>query len=189
MREPLLTDRLILRDITEADAAVLFELDSDPEVIRYIGPPRASDVAGYRDRIRTIHLPLQAHPWHGVRTVSERASGAFLGCVFVRPSPASRFARDTGWVRPDEVEIGYHYRPSAWGHGIATEAAMPLVRIALADPETAGVVACVLASNAGSLRVLEKLGLKRVGEVMPQTNESMEQALVLLALCKSQPMP
>jgi RimJ/RimL family protein N-acetyltransferase len=30
MREPHLTDRLILRDITEADAELLFELDGDP---------------------------------------------------------------------------------------------------------------------------------------------------------------
>jgi len=34
------------------------------------------------------------------------------------------------------------------------------------------VVACALAGNAGSLRVLEKLGLERVGEVMlPETSE------------------
>jgi RimJ/RimL family protein N-acetyltransferase len=49
MREPLLTDRLILRDITDADAELLFDLDSDPEVMRYIGPQPAADVAGYRE--------------------------------------------------------------------------------------------------------------------------------------------
>jgi RimJ/RimL family protein N-acetyltransferase len=38
MREPILTDRLILRDITVADAELLFALDADPEVMRYIGP-------------------------------------------------------------------------------------------------------------------------------------------------------
>jgi RimJ/RimL family protein N-acetyltransferase len=34
MREPLLTNRLILRDITEADTEPLFDLYSDPEVMR-----------------------------------------------------------------------------------------------------------------------------------------------------------
>jgi RimJ/RimL family protein N-acetyltransferase len=34
MRTDLLTDRLILRDIVEADAQLLFDLDSDPEVLR-----------------------------------------------------------------------------------------------------------------------------------------------------------
>jgi RimJ/RimL family protein N-acetyltransferase len=68
--------------------------------------------------------------------------------------------------------LTHRYRRSAWGRGLATEAAAPLVRIGLADPATTAVVACALAGNAGSLRVLEKLGLERVGEVMlAETNE------------------
>src|SRR5262245_43633823 len=118
MREPLLTDRLILRDITEADAELLFDLDSDPEVMRHIGPRAAPDLASYRERTRTVYVPQQAHPWHGVRIVLDRATGEFLGWVFVRPAPASRDARDLGWIRPDEVEVGYRYRRSAWGRGV-----------------------------------------------------------------------
>ena len=172
MREPLLTNRLILRDTTEADAELLFDLDSDAEVMRYIGRRPAPDVAGYRERTRTVYVAWQAHPWHGVRIVLERATGEFLGWVFVRPAAASRDAPALGWTGPDEVEVGYRYRRSAWGRGVATEAATPLVHIALADPATTAVVACALASNAGSLRVLEKLGLECVAEVMlPGTNE------------------
>jgi RimJ/RimL family protein N-acetyltransferase len=185
MREPLLTDRLLLRDITETDAELLFELDSDPEVLRYIGPRWPINVEGYYERTRTVYMLWQAHPWHGVRIVLDRASGEFLGWVFVRPATASRFARDIGWTRPDEVEVGYRYRRSAWGRGIATEAATPLVRIALADPATTTVVACASAGNAASLRVLEKLGLERVGEVMlPETDEPT----VKLARVKAQPI-
>jgi RimJ/RimL family protein N-acetyltransferase len=170
MRAPLLTDRLLLRDITEADAEMLFDLDSDPEVMRHIGPRPAPDVASYRERTRTVYVPQQAHPWHGVRIVLDRTGGGFLGWVFIRPATGARFARQLGWTRPDEVEVGYRYRRSAWGRGVATEAATPLVRIALADPDTTAVVACALAGNAGSLRVLEKLGLERVGEVLlPET--------------------
>jgi RimJ/RimL family protein N-acetyltransferase len=172
MREPLLTDRLVLRDITEAHAELLFDLDADPEVMRYIGPRPAPDVAGYRDRTRTVYMPLQAHLWHGVRIVLDRATGEFLGWVFARPATDSKFARELGWTRPDEVEVGYRYRRSAWGRGVATEAAAPLVGIAFADPATTAVVACALAGNAGSLRVLEKLSLQRVGEVkLSETNE------------------
>jgi [ribosomal protein S5]-alanine N-acetyltransferase len=172
MRERLLTDRLILRDITEADAELLFDLDSDPEVMRYIGPRPALDVAPYRERIRAVSMPFQAHPWHGVRIVLDRTTSEFLGWVFARPATDSKFAREIGWTRPDEVEVGYRYRRSAWGQGLATEAAMPLVRIALTDQATTAVVACALAGNVGSLRVLEKLGLERVGEViLSETNE------------------
>jgi RimJ/RimL family protein N-acetyltransferase len=101
------------------------------------------------------------------------ARGEFLEWVFVRPATAFKYAREIGWTRPDQVEVGYRYRRSAWGRGVATEAATPLVRITLADPPTTAVVACALAGNAGSLRVLEKLGLGHVGEVMlPETTES-----------------
>jgi RimJ/RimL family protein N-acetyltransferase len=173
MREPLLTDRLVLRDITEADAELLFDLDADPEVMRYI-PWRPPDVAWYRDRIRTVHLPQQSHPWHGVRIVLDRANGEFLGWVFIRPATESKSASELGWTRPGEEEIGYRFRRSAWGRGIATEAATLLLQIALADPATTAVVACALADNAGSLRVLEKLGLQPVGEViLTETSEHL----------------
>ena len=174
MREPLLTDRLILRDITEADAELLFELDSDREVMRYIGPRPADEVESYRDRTREVYVPYQAHPWHGLRIVLDRASGEFLGWVFARPATASKNAREMGWTRPDEVEVGYRFRRSAWGRGVATEASMPLVQIALEDPETTAIVACALEGNAASLRVLHKLGLERVGEVrLPETNQPL----------------
>jgi RimJ/RimL family protein N-acetyltransferase len=140
--------------------------------MRYIGRRPAPDVASYRERTRTVYVPIQAHPWHGIRIVLERASGEFLGWVFVRPATGFLYAGAIGWTRPDEVEVGYRYRRSAWGRGVATEAATPLVQIALADPATTAVVACALAGNVGSLRVLEKLGLERVGEVMlPETSE------------------
>ena len=52
------------------------------------------------------------------------------------------------------------------GHGVATEAARLLEGIALTDQATTAGVACAVAENKASLRVLEKLGLARVGEVM-----------------------
>src|SRR5262245_19338889 len=128
MREQILTARLILRDITETDAELLFELDSDPEVLRYIGPQPALDLTSYRDRTRTVYIPLQLHPWHGVRIVLDRISGEFLGWVFIRPATGSISAREIGWTRPEEVEVGFRYRRSTWGRGIATEAAAPLVQ-------------------------------------------------------------
>ena len=172
MRDPLQTARLVLRDVTEADAELLLELDSDPEVMRYISSAPPPELASYRDRIRTVFLPRQAHPWHGIRIVLDRLSGEFLGWVFARPACDSTLARHLGWTRPDEIEIGYRYRRAAWGRGLATEAAMPLMATALDDPATTTVVACAHARNTASLRVLEKLGLVRVGEVvLPDANE------------------
>jgi RimJ/RimL family protein N-acetyltransferase len=165
MRPLILTERLILRDIVEEDAALLVELDSDPEVMRFIGTTLL-DLASYRERIRTTFVLWQAHPWKGIRIVLDRTTGAFLGWVFIRDAAASKVAGELGWTRPDEVEVGFRYRRAAWGRGIATEAARPLLEAALADPDIAAVVGCASAGNIGSLNVLAKLGLDRVGEVV-----------------------
>lgn len=170
MREPIRTERLVLRDITEADAELLFELDSDPDVMRFVSARPAVGVEAYRERTRNVYLPLQAHAWFGIYLVFERA--AFLGWAFVRPAPGHLFARELSWTREDEIEIGYRLRREVWGRGIATEAAAPLVEIALADPATASVVACTRIDNLASLRVLEKLELERTGEaVLPGVPE------------------
>jgi RimJ/RimL family protein N-acetyltransferase len=131
-------------------------------------------VGWYRERIQTVNLPLQVHPWHGVRIVLDRANGEFLGWVFVRPATASKNAQELDWTRLGEEEIGFRFLRSKWGRGFATEAARPLVQIALADLATTAIVACAQVDNIRSLRVLEKLGLQRTGEVsQPEASEPM----------------
>lgn len=184
MREPVLTERLLLRDCTEADAPLLFALDHHPEVMRAVGPPPADDLAWYRDRIRSVYVPYHAHPWRGVRLVFCRRSDRFLGWVFVRPATASRDAEAFGWNDPHDEEIGYRYLPEAWGRGVATEAARPLVQRALTAPETRAIVAAARIGNHRSLRVLEKLGLERTGTV---TVADVEDPVVTLALAAGAP--
>jgi RimJ/RimL family protein N-acetyltransferase len=157
------TDRLALRRFTEADAELLFELDSDPEVMRYIGPYALPDVAAYRDRIRSVWLPRYAHPPQAFLAAVEKPNGAFVGWFFLRQAPDYKFAAEVGWTRTSDLELGYRLRRAAWGRGLATEAATALVRTALADPEVTGVVAAALVPNRASWRVMEKVGMSRVG--------------------------
>jgi RimJ/RimL family protein N-acetyltransferase len=158
------TDRLVLRRFTDtdADAELAFELDSDPEVMRYIGPFGAPDVAAYRERIRTVWLPQDTAPARGVRAAIEKATGAFVGWIFLRPAPLYKFAAEAGWTRPSDLELGYRLRRAAWGRGLATEAAALLVTLALADPTVTAVVAAALVTNRASWRVMEKVGMAHV---------------------------
>jgi RimJ/RimL family protein N-acetyltransferase len=159
------TDRLALRRFTEADAGLLFELDSDPEVMRYVGPYRLDSVEAYREKIRTRFLPAYArHPARGVFAAEDRATGTFVGWFALRPATEYLFAAEAGWTRDTDLELGYRLRRAAWGRGLATEGARALVRLALADPDVTCVVACALATNRSSVRVLEKCGLVRVRE-------------------------
>jgi RimJ/RimL family protein N-acetyltransferase len=161
------TERLRLRGFTDtdADARLLFELDSDPEVMRFIGPFGLPTVEAARERIRAVWLPYYAsRPARGFWAVFEKATDQFLGWCFLRPATDYKFAAEAGWARATDLELGYRYRRAAWGRGFATEAATELVRLALADPVVTCVVAAALVPNRGSTRVMEKVGMACVRE-------------------------
>ena len=164
MKIRLETPRLILREFTEADAGELFALDSDPEVMRYIGPYQLADVEAYRTLIRTNTIAYYArHPGYGVWATVEKAGGAFLGWFLLRPALDYRFATEAGF-RAGDVELGYRFRRAAWGKGYATEGARALVREAFTALGAACVVAAALVGNRASTRVMEKAGLRRAAE-------------------------
>ena len=82
-------------------------------------------------------------------------------------SPTRVVVGDVGFhSRPDDagtVEIGYGVLPGYRRRGYATEAARALVAWALDQPGVGRVVAECEADNAGSIRILEKLGMRRTG--------------------------
>jgi RimJ/RimL family protein N-acetyltransferase len=155
------TSRLSLRRITEADARLLFDLDSDPEVTRFTGPTLAT-IEEYAAKISNEFLRYDVHPVAGIFLAE--SAGEFLGWFLLRPGPDYRFASLTGWDRPSDIELGYRLKRHAWGKGIATEGSAALVARAFAEPSVTGVVAHALVANRGSTRVMEKVGLTRVRE-------------------------
>jgi RimJ/RimL family protein N-acetyltransferase len=181
---PLVTDRLRLRGFTDsdADAELLFELDSDPEVMRFIGPFRGPTVESYRERIRTVWLPYYApYSTRGFWALHRRDDDRFVGWCFLRPATDYKFAAEAGWTRPSDLELGYRLCRAAWGRGLATEAAGLLVRRALAEPSITCIVAAALVANRGSTRVMEKIGLVRVREfAIP----GYDDPSVMYALCR-----
>jgi [ribosomal protein S5]-alanine N-acetyltransferase len=164
MRVCLETERLLLREFIEEDAPLLFALDGDPEVMRYIRAPQLPDVDAYRRRIRERFLRYYAagRGW-GLWPAVEKATGEFLGWFCLRPALDYLFAAEAG-LQEGELELGYRLRRAAWGKGYATEGSRALVRKAFADPTVSGVVACALVGNVASTRVMQKAGLRRERE-------------------------
>jgi ribosomal-protein-alanine N-acetyltransferase len=62
-----------------------------------------------------------------------------------------------------QVVLGYSMYPASQGKGFATEAARAVMAWAFEHPEVATVRATVPTWNATSIRVAEKLGMRRVG--------------------------
>jgi RimJ/RimL family protein N-acetyltransferase len=158
------TDRLLLRRFTEDDAPLLFALDRDPEVMRYVGPYGLPDKAAYRERIRTYFCPYYLlGPRYGFWPAEEKTTGGFVGWFHLRPAPDYRFAREAGF-RPGDYDIGFRLVRAAWGKGYATEVARALVGRGFDDPAVEAIVAVALVANTASCRVLEKAGLRRGSE-------------------------
>lgn len=164
MHVHLETPRLVIRQFTPDDAPSLYELDSDPAVVRYVGGRSCSDVEAYRDRISTIYAGYYGrYASLGVWAVIERVSGEFLGWVCLRPAHDYRYAAEAQFAA-DEAELGYRLRQSAWGRGYATEASQAVIARGWDTEPIAAVVSSALRDNRASWRVMEKCGLRFVRE-------------------------
>jgi RimJ/RimL family protein N-acetyltransferase len=162
MRVFLETDRLTLRRFTEADEGNLFELNSDPEVMRFLtgGKPTS------RDDVRTAIIPVflgyyERFEGFGFWAAVETATGQFLGWFHFRP-PLGGKGIPAGWDEDGVAELGYRLRRSAWGKGYATEGSRALIGKGFTEFGVRRVVAETMAGNGGSRRVLEKSGLIQV---------------------------
>lgn len=104
------TARLVLRRFTEADVDRLVDLDSDPEVMRYLsgGPSAPRDVI-QRDILPWVLGSYHRFPGFGVWAAIEKASGDFLGWFSFKP-------RDDDCRK--DVELGYRLRRAVWGQGV-----------------------------------------------------------------------
>jgi RimJ/RimL family protein N-acetyltransferase len=150
----LQTERLILRRFTDADVDLLVELDSDPEVMRFL----TGGIPTPRDEIEREVLPsfldhYRRFPGFGFWAAVEKSTGEFLGWFHLRPPKGGG---------PDEAELGYRLRRSAWGKGYATEGSVALIRKAFAELAVRRVVSFTMAVNRASRRVMEKAGLVHV---------------------------
>lgn len=158
------TERLRIRQFTEDDAPPLLELDSDPEVMRFVGPYQLPNVEAYRDYIRSRYLPeYERSPGWGVWAAVEKSSGKFLGKFILHPAEHdTTYGQDAGF-QADDIELGFRFRRDCWGRGFATEGSRALIRLAFCQNKAKRIVAAVLDGNVASVRVLEKVGLKLVG--------------------------
>jgi RimJ/RimL family protein N-acetyltransferase len=144
------TARLRLRRFVAADLDRLVELDSDPEVMRYITYGAATPRERYATEILPRWLALyESWPLLGYWAAELHDGGEFVGWFHLRPD---RF--DAG-----EQELGYRLRRPAWGRGYATEGGRALVAHGFERVGAAKISARTLRANRGSRRVMEKCGL------------------------------
>ena len=143
------TERLVLRRLAIDDAEFIVELLNQPSFLRYIGD---KEVRNNADAVRYIQDgPLASYErfGFGLYLVELKETGVPMGiCGLLK--------RDS---LPD-VDVGFAFLPSYWSQGYAFEAAAAVMTYGRDVLGLRRIVAITSPDNEGSIRLLEKLGLR-----------------------------
>lgn len=151
----LATERFYLRQFGPGDARLLFELDSDPEVMRFITKGKPTPLAKIENEILPRVLGYyQKSSTQGVWAACLAAGDEFIGWFHLRPDK----------ITPEEMELGYRLKRSAWGRGLATEGSRALIQAGFRRWGCSKISARTLVGNLASQRVMAKAGLVYEGD-------------------------
>jgi len=146
------TERLILREILPKDVDGLFELDSDPEVHRYLGNKPVTD----KDQIvDVINFIRQQYIDNGIGrwAIIDKKTNDFIGWTGLK------FVTDLTNNHKNYYDLGYRLIKRYWGQGIATETAIASLQYVFDKLDASEVYAMADCENDGSNKILNKIGL------------------------------
>jgi ribosomal-protein-alanine N-acetyltransferase len=150
----LATERLRLRPFEPGDEGALAAQWNDAEVNRYLfdGEPVSAEA---------VHAQIEGsrrcfeEKGFGLFVVMPREGGAPVGFAGLRP-----------FGDPQRVELLYALLPEWWGRGLATEAGRAVLRWAFGTVGLDEVWAGADPPNVSSFRVMERLGMRYVEDVV-----------------------
>jgi len=128
--ENLITKRLLLKPLTVKDAREIYELNKDPEVIKYTGD------------FSFAHI-LEAR--YGVFLTE---NNTFLGWCGLK------YHEESG-----ETDLGYRFKKSFWGNGFGTRAATIALKDGFERLHLKRIYAEAYSENKESIRIMEKIGM------------------------------
>lgn len=150
--------RLSYKFMTKQDGKLLFDLDQDPEVMRFINGGKPSSM----DTINNVFIPRmesyadQQKGW-GLWQVNITESDEYIGWILVRPM---NFFSDSPEFT--NLELGWRFFQSSWGKGYASEAALHIKNALAKNKALTHFSAIAEEDNLGSIAVMKKIGMSFV---------------------------
>lgn len=140
------TKRLLLRKFQAKDAASLYLLNSDPEVLRYTGDQPFVDEGEALEFIQnySAYQDQKVGRWAVLAKIDQR----FLGWAGLK-------LHSDGMI-----DIGFRFLRKEWGQGFATEAAKACLQYGFQELHLTEVLGRVLPNNKASIHILKKLGMQ-----------------------------
>ncbi|GAA3645044.1 GNAT family N-acetyltransferase [Flavivirga jejuensis] len=147
------TERLILRELRMSDLDGMFELDSDPEVHRYLGN---KPVKIKEESQKIIESVISQYNQHNIGrwAAIEKSSGDFIGWSGLKLN-----TEDTMNGYSNFIDIGYRLIPRYWGKGYATESSFAALNYAFNSMKLKTVYGITEKENQASHNILLKVGL------------------------------
>ncbi len=144
--------------MSQEDAQILWQLDQDPEVMRFINGGKPNSI----ETINEVFIPrmlayMDTEKGWGIWQVCDKTSKEYLGWVLARPMD---FFTDNPTF--DDIELGWRFFKKAWGKGYATEAAIAIKDAVASQTDIQYVSALAIADNIGSIGVMKKMGMNFV---------------------------
>jgi len=146
------TAALSLRQPRDTDAGDLRRLLLDPRIQAWLAPPPLEPLSA-SDVDNLLQRDIQHWRTHGFGPWLVHERGAFRARIGLRRSEVL-----------NAVELAWAVTPESWGRGIATRTARAALELA-AERSLGQVVAFTTPGNHASLRVMERLGMRRQGEI------------------------
>ncbi|TLU65155.1 GNAT family N-acetyltransferase [Thalassotalea litorea] len=152
------TTRLSFLFMSGDDKQLLFELDQNPAVMKYVnkGKPTTWEQIETRFIPRLNAYRNLAKGW-GLWQVNLSDTDEFIGWILVRPANFFSEQRDD-----QNLELGWRFKQEFWGKGYATEAAQAVMDALSTQPDVKKFSALAVPENEGSIRIMEKLGMEYV---------------------------
>ena len=163
MKTSIETERLILRNLESKDAQGMFELDSDPEVLIYLGNNPLTSINQSKEIIKNVHKQYQKNGL-GRWAIIEKDTNEFIGWSGLKYEEKVR--KEFSYY-----DLGYRLKKKYWGKGIATETALISLDYGFNHLGLEKICATAHIENIGSNKVLKKMGFRFV-EVIQIENDS-----------------
>lgn len=160
MKFYLETERLILREFRESETEGVFELDSNPEVYKYLGK---NPITTYKQAEDIITFFEEQYKERGIGRFAafEKASGEFIGWSGLKLNTGEKEALN-GFT--NFIDIGYRFIPRFWGKGYASESAFACLDFGFKQMNYDIIYGAADVENIGSNKILQKIGLQFINQ-------------------------
>lgn len=150
--EVFLTPRLRAQRMRQGHLPFITDMHANADLMATMGGTR--DAAASRIYV-TQNVTHWAEHGYGMYVLDERRTGALAGRAGLKYTVSD----DMG-----AVELAYAFQPDCWGRGYAAEISASLIALGFKLLPVQVLAAVAIRSNVASRRVMEKAGLRYVGE-------------------------